>query len=151
MGARSVLAGCAGAMAVAVAAISAFADEAAAIKYRQSVMAAVGGHTQALGAIVKGEVAHAGDVKGHVAALNDLAAMSAHIFPTAPETEKSDLLPAAWEKPQEFKAALVAFETTAGNLAKAAAADPTPRGIAPAFGDLAKACKGCHDQFKKKD
>ena len=126
------------------------ADEAA-VKYREAVMEAVGGHTKALGAIVKGEVAHVGDLKAHVAALDALATMSQHIFPTAPESEKSELLPAAWEKPQEFKQALVAFETAAGGLARAAAADPSPKGIAPAFGELAKTCKSCHDSFKKKD
>ena len=92
------------------------ADEAA-VKYREAVMEAVGGHTKALGAIVKGEVAHVGDLKAHVAALDALATMSQHIFPTAPESEKSELLPAAWEKPQEFKQALVAYETAAGRPA----------------------------------
>lgn len=153
MGVRAGLAGgITAAVVVAVTAIGAgAADEVAAIKYRQSVMEAVGGHTGALAAIVKGEVDHVGDIKGHVAALDALAPMAAHIFPTAPETEKSDLLPAAWEKPQAFEQALAAYETATANLTKAAAADSTPKGIAPAFGELAKSCKGCHDSFRKKD
>lgn len=127
----------------------AHADEAA-VKHRQAVMAAVGGHTQALAAIIKGEVPHVGDITVHAAALGELATISQHIFPTAPERAKSDLLPAAWEKPLEFKAALDAFVAAAASLAKAAAADASPRGVAPAFSEMTKTCKSCHDSFRKK-
>ena len=154
MGVRTFALASAAMMALLSSAGGASADDAA-VKYRQSVMEAVGGHTRALGAIVKGEVTHTADFKAHAAALDGLAAMAGHIFPTAPEGEtsvKTEVLPAVWEKPEDFKMALASFSTAAANLAKAAAADgATPKGIAPAFGDLVKSCKGCHDSFKKKD
>lgn len=64
-------------------------------------------------------------------------------------TGKTDALPAIWEQPEKFKQALTAFQTAAAALAKAA--DGEPRALAAPVGDLAKACKACHDDFRKKD
>lgn len=123
------------------------ADEAM-FKYRESVMEAVGGHTTAIAAIVKNDVAFADDLKAHAVALNDLAKMTGHIFPKGSAVGESEALPAIWEKPEEFKKAVTAFQTAAADLA--AAADDGPRAVAPALGALTKSCKSCHDDFRKK-
>lgn len=133
---------------MAMGATTVSADEAM-FKYRESVMKAVGGHTSAIAAIVKNEVPFNDDLKAHAVALDGLAKMTGHIFPEGSAVGKSEALPAIWEKPEAFKKAVVAFETAAADLA--VAADGGPKAAAPALGALAKSCKGCHDDFRKKD
>lgn len=119
------------------------------IDYRNAVMESIGGHTKALVAIVKGNVPFTEDAAVHARAIEPLSQMAGHIFPPDSRTGKTDALPAIWEQPDKFKQALTAFQTAAAALAKAA--DGEPRALAAPVGDLAKACKGCHDDFRKKD
>jgi cytochrome c556 len=130
-------------------ATTAVADEAVG-KYRQSVMQAMGGHTAALAAIIKGEVPFSGNVEDHADAIADLAKMATKVFPAGSALPQGAALPAIWEKPDEFKQVLAGLETAAASLAKKAESDPSPKAVAPAFSDLAKACKACHDSFRKK-
>ena len=119
------------------------------IDYREAVMELIGGHTTALVAIVKGNVPYTQDAPVHARAIEPLAKMAEHIFPPDLQTGKTDALPAIWEQPQKFQQALAAFQTAAADLAKAA--DGEPRDLAAPVSALAKACKGCHDDFRKKD
>lgn len=119
------------------------------IDYREAVMESIGGHMKALVAIVKGNVPYTQDAPVHARAIQPLAEMAGHIFPPESQTGKTEALPAIWEKPEKFKAAMTAFQTAAADLAKAADGDPTA--LAGAVGALGKTCKGCHDDFKKKD
>jgi cytochrome c556 len=133
-----------------VAAGSASAGEAE-MKYRQSVMKALGGHTSALAAIVKNEVDYADDAGAHAAGIARLANILPHVFPEGSGGPDSDSLPAVWDKPEAFDRAMQEFETAATDLARAAEKDPAPEALAPAFSQVAKSCKGCHDDFRKKD
>jgi cytochrome c556 len=117
------------------------------VEYRQAVMAAIGGHTGALKPIITGKVPFAAEAKPHAEALAALAGMANGLFPPGSGAE-SDALPAIWEKPEAFRAALDRFRAAATDLARRA--DGAPADMAPAFGDLVKACKGCHDDFRKK-
>jgi len=119
------------------------------IDYRESVMESIGGHMSALVAIVKGNVPYTSDAALHARAIEPLAKISGHIFPPESQTGKTEALPAIWEKPEKFKDAMTAFQTAAADLAKVA--DSDPKSMAPAVGALGKSCKGCHDDFKKKD
>lgn len=127
---------------------AASADQAL-IDYREAVMESIGGHTQALAAIIKGDVPYAEDARLHATAIEPLAKIAQHIFPPESRTGKTEALPAIWEKPEKFKEALTAFQTAAADLATAA--DGDVKSLAGPFGALAKACKGCHDDFRKKD
>ena len=113
------------------------------------MMESIGGHTTALVAIVKGNVPYTQDAPVHARAIEPLAKMAEHIFPPDSQTGKTDALPAIWEQPQKFQQALAAFQTAAADLAKAA--DGEPSDLAAPVGALAKACKGCHDDFRKKN
>jgi len=124
------------------------ADQAV-IDYREAVMESIGGHTSALAAIVKGQVPFTQDAAVHARAIEPLAKMASHIFPPDSQTGKTEALPAIWEQPEKFQKALAAFETAAADLAKAA--DSAPRELAGPLSALTKACKGCHDDFRKKD
>lgn len=119
-------------------------------EYREGVMESVGGHTQAAALIIKGEVPFSADLPTHANALDTLAKMSGHIFGEDSRDPKSKAKAAIWEKPEEFKKSLTAFQTAAGNFAAAAQAGD-PRASAPAFSELTKTCKSCHDEFRTKD
>lgn len=119
------------------------------IDYREAVMDAIGGHTKALASLIKGTVPLPDQASVHARALGSLAQIVPTLFPEDSREGKTEALPAIWEKPEDFKKAVMAFQTAAEGLSQVA--DSSPREMAPAFGALAKTCKGCHDNFKKKD
>lgn len=135
------------AVAVGIAAMPAAAKEPIG-EYREGVMEAIGGHTDALKRIITGEVAFADDAKPHVLALAALAKMVDHIFPPGSGRD-TDALPAIWEKPADFAKAVSTLQSAVAELERQA--DATPKGMAPAFESVVKACKNCHDNFRKKD
>jgi cytochrome c556 len=117
------------------------------VEYRQSVMQAIGGHTGALAKIIPGKVTFSDDAKAHVLALAALAKMAGEVFPPGSDKE-TDALPAIWEKPADFTKAVSGFQAVMADLAKQA--DAAPKDMAPAFESVVKACKNCHDNFRKK-
>jgi cytochrome c556 len=137
----------AGALSVGVAS-TAMANDAA-IAYRKAVFSALGGHTSALAAIVKGEVPHSSDAKAHAKAIGMTAPMVKHIFPEGSGKGDTGALPAIWEKPEAFAKVQENFQVAAAQLAAAADGDDM-KAMAAAVGNLGKACKACHDDFRKK-
>lgn len=119
-------------------------------EYREGVMDSVGGHTKAAALIIKGQVPFSADLPTHANALDTLAKMSGHIFNENSRDPKSKAKAAIWEKPEEFKKSLTAFQAAATNFAAVASAGD-PRASAPAFSELTKTCKSCHDDFRTKD
>jgi cytochrome c556 len=117
-------------------------------EYRQAIMDAIGGHTGALKQIITGKVAFPQSARVHAEALAALAKMAEPVFPAGSGAD-TDALPAIWEKPEAFAKAMAAFQTAAADLGKQAGAPPAD--MANAFGALVKTCKGCHDDFRKKD
>lgn len=128
--------------------LAARADQAL-IDYRKAVMESIGGHTSALVAIVKGNVPYKEDAAVHARAIEPLAKMAGHVFPANSKTGKTEALPAIWEQPEKFEKTLAAFQAAAADLAKFA--DGQPADLAPPVSALAKSCKACHDDFRKKD
>jgi len=125
---------------------AASADDEGAIKHRQAVMKAVGGNMGAMVAILKGQVGFMEDMPLHARAMNELAQISAKVFPEGSDFGETDALEAIWEKPEDFKKAVQAFQVAAGALNKVAGS-----GDRGAIGNLGKSCKGCHDDFRKKN
>ena len=136
---------CVAALALPVAA----ADAPAPVKYRQAVMKALGGHMSALNALLKGEVEHKGHAKGHAEAIVSTAEMTRDLFPAGSDKGDTEALPAVWERPDEFRKTVDALETAAAKLASAAKSGDADS-LRTAFGEMGKACKGCHDNFRKK-
>lgn len=129
-------------------ATGAFAQDAdALIRYRQGVMKVIGGHMQALSTIMRGNV-YADDFELHARGLAEAATVVGTIFPEGSGTGKTKALPKIWQEPNEFRKHIDEFQTAAARLAEVAKA-----GDRSAFGgamqDLGKACKGCHDEFRK--
>lgn len=119
------------------------------VKYRQSVMKAIGGHTGAIASVVKGEVSFGGHVANHARGIKEMSGLVKDIFPagTGSDSLETRALPAIWAKPDDFKAAVAAFEDAAGKLV--AAAESGDQGaVAAGLGDLGKSCGGCHKPFR---
>ena len=119
------------------------------IKYRQNVMRAIGGHTGAIAAVVKGEV----PFRGHVAAHADsLAAMSGSIVEMFPEGSTAGAETRAkaeiWQDWDDFVSAAGDLETATANLAQVVNGGGDAAAIEAAFGDVGKACGGCHRPFR---
>ncbi|MGO4166455.1 c-type cytochrome [Novosphingobium sp. YAF33] len=63
--------------------------------------------------------------------------------------EKTQALPAIWDKPAEFTAAAEKLAAAAGKL-KIAADAKDAAGAQVAMGEIGGACKGCHENFREK-
>lgn len=63
--------------------------------------------------------------------------------------EKTEALPAIWQRPADFKAAAGRLASAAGSL-KAASTAKNLAASQKAAGEIGMACKGCHDQFREK-
>lgn len=133
-------------LAVATAALA--ADPAATIKYRQSTMSALGGHMSAANAILKGEAGQKAHLAPHLDGIVATAKMARDLFPAGSDKGQTSALPAAWEKAADFQKATEALEAAVGKLGATKATDT--EGVKAAFGEVGKACKGCHDAFRMK-
>lgn len=136
------------AAAIVVAAAAPAAAKEPIADYRHALMDAIGGHTAALKEIITGKVPFASSARVHAEALAALAKMTEPVFPPG-SGKDTHALPAIWEKPDAFAKAMAQFQTAAADLGRQAGAAPAD--MAPAFGALVKTCKGCHDDFRKKD
>jgi cytochrome c556 len=81
--------------------------------------------------------------------INDASVNQSRWFPagTGREAGKTRALPEIWLKPTEFAAAQKVFSDAAPKLLAAAAANDVA-GVRSQFGEVGKACKSCHDNFR---
>lgn len=119
--------------------------------YRTSVMTSLRGHVGAASMHVRGLVDdHGGFLAKHAEGLANGAAELKHLFPEGSNVGDSEALPAIWEQPEEFAAAIgEAEEATAAFREAVATGDRAA--IGAAFRDVGNACRGCHDQFRVDD
>ncbi|MDH4125207.1 MAG: cytochrome c [Gammaproteobacteria bacterium] len=129
--------------------IYAFAETTAedAAQYRTNVMTSLRGHTGAASMIVRGQVEDGGHLVAHARGLASGASELARLFPAGSNVGESEALPAIWEKPAEFAAAIDKL-TNATSVFLAAAESGDKEAIAAAFRDVGGSCRGCHDQFR---
>ncbi|MEZ5558685.1 MAG: cytochrome c [Pseudomonadales bacterium] len=130
------------ALALTLTTASALADEGAA-EYRHHVYEALGGHMQSMADILRQKVAHTDHLAPHARAIADLSEIAPTLFPAG--SEGGDALPAIWENPDDFNAKMTAFGEAAQALKAATASG---EGVGPAFQNLAKACKACHEEYR---
>jgi cytochrome c556 len=124
------------------------------IKYRQAVMRANGGHLGAIAGVARGEVSFADEVLGHAHAIAEMSQNMERLFPPGSgkdDTEqKSAALPAIWERPEEFSAAIANFQEKAATFLEVAeGADQAT--LARELGVLGQqGCGGCHENFRER-
>jgi len=128
-----------------------FAKPEDAIQYRQSVMTVMGTHFGRLGAMAQGKVPF--DAKAAQANANIVLMMSMLPFSAfGPGTDmglNTKAKPEVWKDPAKFQAAGKEMQDQVVKL-DAAAKTGNLDLIKAAFGDTAKTCKSCHDNFREK-
>ena len=138
------------AISLAVPAFSAASAQSNPIEVRQNLMKANGRDAKAGGEMLKGAVPFdAAKAATIFAEMNDVAKKFGDNFPASSKTgSDTTAAPAIWDKPAEFKAALVKFQK---DTASAMAAKPaTVEAFGQQFGIVAANCKSCHEQFRIK-
>lgn len=120
------------------------------IKYRRTVMKASGAHMASMAAIVRGKVDQDAQLAGHARAVNDLAGMTADLFPEGSDFGDTEAKEAIWEDPEAFAERIEQQRRAAAALVDAIGAGDEA-GIDRRFRDLSKACKACHKKFRAEE
>ncbi len=120
-----------------------------AIEFRESAMTILSWNMKPMGAMVKGDTPL--DAAKFRTYAQDLAA-TAQLdilagFPEGSDEGETDARSDIWMKWDDFKGKLEALRTASKGLADAAAA-ADPEKIKPAFAEVGKACKSCHEAYK---
>lgn len=120
------------------------------VAYRQANMSVIGGHMKSIAMILKGEVDHKDQLAAHASGLAAAAAMSDAAFKANAMTDKSTAVPAVWENWAKFSGGLDMLKTESAKLSEVAAAGDMAA-VGAQLQAVGKTCKGCHDDFRKKD
>jgi len=120
------------------------------IRYRQSVMNVMGRSFGALNAMAKGEAPYNKDAAAKNAAIVEMmSGLPAPAF--GPGTDKGAPTKAdmkVWSEGEKFK---TAYEKMVGEVKKLPAAAGDEATLKAQVGEVGKACKGCHDDFRLKE
>jgi cytochrome c556 len=121
------------------------------IKYRRGVMAAQGWNLGIMGAMVKGErpydKAEFAQRAANVAATSKMALEGFSVEGSDKGDTKAK--PEAFTEMDKFKGGMEKLGTETAKLAQVAAGGDMAA-IKPQFGEVAKVCKGCHDNYRAK-
>ncbi len=123
-----------------------------AVKYRKSAFTVMGTHFGRIGAMVNGKAPF--DAKAAAANADIVATMSKLPFPAF--VEGSDKVgdthakPEVWTEADKFRAGATKMQEEVAKLQTAAKGGNLDE-IKAAFGNAAKSCKACHDNYQKKD
>jgi len=128
-----------------------FAKPEDAVKYRQSVMTVMGTHFGRIGAMAQGKAPY--DAKAAVDSAQVVATMAKLPWPAfSADTEKVTMQnrakPEVWSNGAKFKEDGDRLMTETGKLLAAAQTNNLDN-LKAAFADTGKACKSCHDDFRK--
>jgi cytochrome c556 len=129
------------------------ADGAKVAGERHEGFEAIGKAMKGIGDQLKASTPNVDTIKANAAKINEAAPKVATWFPVGSGVDvapKSLAQPAIWEKPGEFQQAAAKFVTEAGAFNTLAQAGDVAA-IGGGMKALGGTCKGCHDQFKKKD
>ena len=118
-----------------------------AVDYRSHTMEAIGGHMSAMFDILRGKVDHSEHLSVHADALASLAEITPTLFPPDSGGSDTDALPAIWEDPEGFAERLDAFREAGAGLRAAAESGGD---VMAAAREVGQACRGCHDNYRRK-
>lgn len=120
-----------------------------AIKYRKASFTLLGSHFGRLGPMIQGKVPFdAKVVQDNIAIASVVAPLPFAAFIDGTDKGETKAKPEIWSKSADFKAASTKM-IDAMNALNAVARTGDADKIKAAFGDTGKACKGCHDEFRK--
>ncbi len=135
-------------LAISLAAVAEPVREDAA-KYRQSIMKALSGHNGAISMMVRGKAGDPDNLGNHVQALVNLKGEIESLFEQSSDLDDDRALSAIWENPAAFADAIENFEVAVEALSEVADGGEI-QAIDAAHRQMAKACKGCHEDFRLK-
>lgn len=139
------------AVAAGVGAASAADESENVIKYRQNVMRSIGGHTGAIAAVVKGEVSYGAHVAAHAQSIAATSQLIVDMFPEGTLTgADTDAKPEIWQDWDTFREKANDLQVAAANLVQVVDGGGDMAAVGAAFGDVGKACGGCHRPFRVK-
>ncbi len=120
------------------------------IRYRQSVMNVMGRSFGALNGMAKGEAPYNKDAAAKNAAIVEMmSGLPAPAFGAGTEKgapTKADMK--VWSEGEKFK---TAYDKMVGEVKKLPAAAGEEATLKAQVGEVGKACKGCHDDFRLKE
>jgi cytochrome c556 len=128
------------------------ADMAGVVKARQAHYKQIGKDAKAINDGLGSASPNMAAIAGYAREIDQLAPQIPSWYPAGSGPEagvKTAALPAIWEKPADFTAAAAGFAAEARKFDAVAASGDAAAARAE-FANLGKACKTCHDQFRKK-
>lgn len=121
-----------------------------AIRYRQGVMAAIGWHAGPMGAMVKGERPFDKALFARNAErIAFLSQMPLEGFIPGSESGDTKAKPEIWLEWDKFKNRMERMQKEAAKLVQVAKTGDE-KAMKTQFGELGKACKACHDDYREK-
>jgi cytochrome c556 len=130
---------------------SPFARPEDAIKYRQSALFVMGQHFGRIGAVVKGERPYnKEEVIKNAAIAAQMSSLHWEAFVPGTDKGNTRAKPEIWSNPAKFKSAAEKMEQEMEKLASVTNGGDL-NAIKAQFGETGKACKACHDDFRKKE
>jgi cytochrome c556 len=128
-----------------------FAKAEDAIKYRQSALFVMGQHFGRLGPVVKGERPYDKDeVARNAAVAEQMSKLPWDAFVAGTDKGDTRAKPEIWTNAAKFKSAAEKMQQEISKLAQVAKGGDL-NAVKAQFGETGKACKACHDDFRKKD
>lgn len=119
------------------------------IVHRQSIYNIVNGHMRALQAIILLDHPATSDIAFHANAIKTAFQHQGDAFPKGSEKGSTHANSKVWEQPEKFSQKQREADLAVERLVKAAEQNDQSR-IKQSFGELGKACRSCHDDFRKK-
>lgn len=121
------------------------------IRYRQGAMQVMNRSAGVLAGMAKGDIPYDKDVAMRhatlMANLSDLPLVTGAFGPGTDKGAPTKADPKIWSETDKFK---TAYERMATEVRKLPAAAGDLGTLKTAFGEVGKACKGCHDDFRQR-
>jgi cytochrome c556 len=128
-----------------------FAKAEDAIKYRKSAMFVMSQHFGRIGPVVKGERPYDKDeVARNAAIAEQMSKLPFDAFVAGTDKGETGAKPEIWTGAAKFKSSAEKMQQEMSKLAQAAKGGDL-NAIKAQFGETGKACKACHDDFRKKN
>ena len=123
------------------------------VKQRMDAMSEMGDAMGVMADMVKGKRPFDPEqVRASAAQLVQHADKLVELFPDSEESRsgaKTEALPVIWDDWDRFVSLFDALESTLGEFRAISAADLDEQTLRPEFRKIAKACSGCHEDFRK--
>jgi cytochrome c556 len=120
------------------------------VDFRQSLYTVIGWYNHQLGDMAKGDAPYDKEAFARGAAIiATLSKAAPDAFPPGSGVGDTRARPEIWNDPAKFKTAMENFQEEAAKLSETAPGGDFSA-VKAQFGALGKACKACHDDFRKK-